>query len=328
MKIDTLKPLKPLLISMALLTSTVLPDIRVLANTPIEEDTRSNPVQNQDGQLERQQPRATSVPKDDNGQTVARMDELEPRIVELEKFIRIIELEKDKSGFFGIDWRFLLNAGSPLIGFISLLIALDALRRVKKQSEEAMKLNERHHNLLKRIGGLEVQMERDRIINRNQAIAVPAATLPSTPTPTPPTQPSRSVAQPSPQTNPGPETISKATLISALNSGDRQPLRAAAKAELNITSESENALAMGKAIATELEEVAGGGSYWLLAVEGQDLLFPTDRTLRGLDAVQRSKGIFRHEQQTIAQPKLIEPALLERSGSRWTIKSMGRIAMP
>ncbi|MCP9909031.1 hypothetical protein KBZ15_03750 [Cyanobium sp. BA20m-p-22] len=253
------------------------------------------------------------------------MDELEGRITELERE----NIAAEESGFFGISWGLLLKAGSPLLGLISLLLALVALSRVKQQREEVMKLKGRYQNLLTRLGGVEVQMEQERMIIRNQAIAISApTTLASTPTPTPPTQPSRPIAQPAPETNPGPEPISKATLISALNTGDRQPIRTAASAELNITSESENALAMGKAIATELEEVAGGGSYWLIAAEGQDWLFPTDRTLRGFAAAQPSKGLFHYEQQTIAQPKLIDPALLEKCGTCWRIKAMGRIAMP
>ena len=310
MKTLTLKPLKPLLFSLVLLTATVPTAIRAVVNPPNGGETI---------------PGTTPAPKAGIGLTDGQMDELEGRITELEQE----NIAAEESGFFGISWGLLLKAGSPLLGLISLLLALVALSRVKKQREEVMKLKGRYQNLLTRLGGVEVQMEQERLINRNQAIAVSAPpNLASTPTPTPPTQPSRSIAQPAPETNPGPEPISKATLISALNTGDRQPIRTAASAELNITSESENALAMGKAIATELEEVAGGGSYWLIAAEGQDWLFPTDRTLRGFAAAQPSKGLFHYEQQTIAQPKLIDPALLEKCGTSWRIKAMGRIAMP
>lgn len=324
MKKVTLKPLKPLLISLVLLTATVPNPIRAVANLPNGEEAIPGTTFNQGRQEEPQQLGTTSVPKADTGLTNAQMDVLEGRITELEREKKAAE----ESGFFGFSWGLFLNAGSPMLSLISLLLALVALSRVNKQREEVMKFKGRYQNLLTRIGGVEAQMEQERIINRNQPIALSVPAPVSTPTPTLPVQPSWSVAQPAAETNSGPEPISKATLISALNSGDRQPLRAAANAELNITSESENALAMGKAIATELEEVAGGGSYWLIAAEGQDWLFPTDRTLRGFAAAQSSKGLFHYEQQTIAQPKLIEPALLERSGSRWSIKTMGRIAMP
>jgi len=322
MKIVTLKPL---LISLALLTATLPTPIRAVPNPPNAGEIMSDPMLILDKEQEPQQPGNTPAPKAEMGPADAQIDVLEGRITELERE----KFATEESGFFGISWELLLNAGSPLLSLISLLLALVALSRVKKQREEVMKLKGRYQNLVTRIGGVEVQMEKERMINRNQAIAVSApTTLASSPTPTPPTQPSWSVPQPPPETNPGPEPISKATLISALNTGDRQPLRAAASAELNITSESENALAMGKAIATELEEVAGGGSYWLIVAEGQNWLFPTDRTLRGFAAAQPSKGLFHYEQQTIAQPKLIEPAVLERSGSCWSIKTMGRIAMP
>jgi len=326
MKTETLKAQLALLISLALLTSTALSPNRVLANPPNGEDTMTPPARNLDPPLEPRQLGATPLDKAETGPTDARIDELEQKIDDIER-----ELQKnatDESGFFGISWGLLANVVSPLLGLISLLFALVAISRVKKQREEVLNLKGRYQNLMTRLGGVEVQMEQDRIINRSKAIAVSAPTLTSTPTPTPPTQPSWTVAQPAVETTPAPEPISKSTLISALNIGDRQPLRAAAIAELNITSESENALAMGKAIATELEEVAGGGSYWLIATEGQDWLFPTDRTLKGFAAAQPSKGLFHYEQQTIAQPKLIEPALLERIGSRWSIKVMGRIAMP
>ena len=133
---------------------------------------------------------------------------------------------------------------------------------------------------------------------------------------------------PAPVTTPGPPAVSRASLINSLNAGDRQQLREVASAELNITSESENALAMGRAIATELEEVLGGGSYWLVSLQGEHLLFPTDRTIKGFAAAQPAKGLFHFEQQTIAHPQLIEPALLENHGTRWCIKTMGRIAVP
>jgi len=327
MKTVTLKPLKRLLISLVLLTATVPTPIRAEPGLPNAGEIMPAPMLNLDKEQEPQQPDNTPAPKAEIGPSDTQIDVLEDRITELE-----LERERfatEESGSFGISWGLLLNAGSPLLSLISLLLALVALSRVKKQREEVMKLKGRYQNLVTQLGGVEVQMEQERMINRNQAISVSApTTLASSPTPTPLTQPSWYVPQPPPETNPGPQPISKATLISALNSGDRQPLRAAANAELNITSESENALAMGKAIATELEEVAGGGSYWLISAEGMDWLFPTDRTLRGFAAAQTSKGLFHYEQQTIAQPKLIEPALLDKSGSCWSVKTMGRIAMP
>lgn len=324
MKTTFLKPLQALLVSMALFAAIAASPIKSVANPPNGDATLPEALLNRESSTEPQQSGATTAPKAETGPMNARIDELNYRINKLEQDKKAAE----EFGFFGISWGLLLNVGIPLLGLVSLLLALYALRRVTRQREEVMKLKGGYQNLQTRLGGVEVLMERERMINRSQSVSVFAPAPPSNPTPTPPTQPSWSVAQPAAETIPGPEPISKATLISAINTGERQPLRAAANSELNITSESENALAMGKAIATELEEVAGGGSYWHIAVEGQDWLFPTDRTLRGFAAAQPSKGLFHYEQQTIAQPKLIEPALLERSGSHWSIKAMGRIATP
>jgi hypothetical protein len=235
---------------------------------------------------------------------------------------------ENEPGFFGIPWALILNAGSSILGLSSLLLAFVAYSRATNQREEVMRLKGRYQDMLKRLGSVEVQMEQDRMVSRNPSIDVSAPIPAAIPTPVPSAPPTWTIPQATAETPSVAEPISKATLINALNIGDRQPLRAASTAELNITSESENALAMGKAIATELEEVAGGGSYWLIAAEGQDWLFPTDRTLRGFAAAQPSKGLFHYEQQTIAQPRLMEPALLERSGSRWIIKTMGKIGLP
>lgn len=232
-------------------------------------------------------------------------------------------------GPLGIAWPLWLAGVSGLVALMALVLANLALKRVKKQSGELKELKRKNQGLLTRIGGVEVQMEQDRVVNRRQVVTAPA----SKPAPAQPL-PSQSIAWPAPIPDPkpapapGPAPVSKAGLINALNAADRQPLREAATAELNITSESENALAMGRAIATELEEVPGGGSYWLVTLQGQHWLFPTDRTLKGFAAAQPAKGLFQYEQQTIAQPQLIEPALLEKCGKCWSVNTMGRIAIP
>lgn len=127
---------------------------------------------------------------------------------------------------------------------------------------------------------------------------------------------------------PTPMGPSKASLIAALNGGNQQQLRDASSSELNITSESKESIAIGRSINTELREVSGGGSYLLVILQGQAWLFPTERSLEGFTASQSSKGIFDYEKQTISKPKLLEPALLERSGTNWMIKQIGRIAIP
>jgi hypothetical protein len=322
MKTVILNLLKPLLISLALLTTTVPFSIRAAAN-PLK--TEMGPTS---AKMTRMDSRITRLEQ----QNIAAEKKLDSRITKLEQ--QNIAPEK-QIAFLGITLGLLLKAGSPLLGLMSLFLSLYAITMVKKKREEVTKLTGEYQSLLTRLEGVEVEvrmeqdkMEQEKVIYRNLAVAAPLLTLPSNPTPTPPSQPPWPVAQPAQDTFPGPEPISKESLIGALNTGDRQTLRAAARAELNITSESENALAMGKTIATQLEQVAGGGSYWLIAAEGHYWLFPTDRTLRGFAAARPSKGLFHYEQQTIAQPKLIEPALLESSGSCWSLENMGRIAIP
>ena len=254
--------------------------------------------------------------------------------------LRIIDLETKQSaanaGLLGIPFPLLLAGGSGLIGVIALLLSITAVLRVEKQRAGIEQLNRRTQSLLTRLGGVEVQLEQERILNQNRAAqAERTATLsrPSaTPTPAAPTQLTpkniKEDSHPTPPAVPAPIALSKSALINALNSGDRQQLRDAATAELNITSDSESALAMGRSITTELEVVAGGGSYWLVMLQGEAWLFPTERTLNGFAASQPSKGLFRYEQQTIAKPQLLEPAALEGSGNLWSVKSMGCIGTP
>jgi len=127
---------------------------------------------------------------------------------------------------------------------------------------------------------------------------------------------------------PAPILLSKAMLIQAINNGDRQLLRQHTTAQLNITSESENALAMGLSQGTQLETVAGGGSYWLAVINDQAWLFPTELTLKGFLSVQPCKGLYTYEKQILSKPELIEPALLLKEGDRWTVETLGRVAIP
>ena len=153
--------------------------------------------------------------------------------------------------------------------------------------------------------------------------------IPAPPMPTQAMQPAEPTTSPHETPEPAPQAlISKPGLIRALNSDDRQQLREAATSELNITSDSENSIATGRSANTELEVVAGGGSYLLIMLHGQAWLFPTQKTLKGFAAVQPSKGIFDYEQQTIANPQLLEPALLEELGNKWSVMKIGKIGIP
>ena len=125
-----------------------------------------------------------------------------------------------------------------------------------------------------------------------------------------------------------PPKLTVGSLIQAINSGDRQALREATTAELNITSSSENSLLMGMSQATELEEVSAGGSYLLVSLERRMLLFPTDRTLRSFSTTQPSNGLYSYVQQSVANAESIEPAVLEKSGPVWRVIQKGRVAIP
>lgn len=231
----------------------------------------------------------------------------------------------------------LLTGGGLLVALLGLAAGITAHLQLRRSHQL---LQRQSDNLRNRLNALEIQIEQDRVTSRTRPTpsataqlfaAPPPATNPRpTPIAAPPAAATPAPAAPTPVAqSPAPAAISKAGLIAALNNGDRQQLRDAAKAELNITSESENAIATGRATSTELEEVPGGGSYWLITVNQQHWLFPTDRTLKGFAATQPAKGLFLYEKQTIAEPQLIEPAQLNPHGNqRWVVASMGTIGTP
>ena len=253
---------------------------------------------------------------------------------------RIFELETSQevanTGLLGIPYPLLFAGGSGLIGLIALVLAIAALIRVQKQKAAIGQLRRKNQSLVTRLGGVEVQLEQERIQNQSRSAQAEETVTLARATPTPISRPAPDpiranvpdVPLKSTPAAPVPVVFNKEGLISALNGGDRQPLREAATAELNITSESENAIATGRSVNTELEVVPGGGSYWLVVLQGEAWLFPTERTLSGFAAAQPSKGLFHYEQQTIAKPLLLEPAALEGSGTRWSVKCMGRIGTP
>ena len=205
MKTATL-PLQRLVIGLALLTAAVLTPIRAGANPNLaqEQDQQAIPT-----------PKAELVPKD------ARMEEVVNRVTTLEQELKA-RRESDRLDTPLPLW---LNGASGLIGLIGLLLALDALNRLKKQHEDVLQLKEKNQNLLTRIGVLEVQIEQQRVANRNRSLTVSASAPPTTQTQPPSPQASAiswSIPEPAPEPASGPEPISKAALITALNAGDRQ----------------------------------------------------------------------------------------------------------
>jgi len=117
-------------------------------------------------------------------------------------------------------------------------------------------------------------------------------------------------------------------ITDAINRGDRNRIRSQIGAQLNITSESESAIHLGKAGNTQLEEVTGGGSYWLISIGDEPLLYPTDQTLKGYLHYQPTKGIFNYEKYQVAAPQVLAPARLARNGPGWQVTAMGTIAVP
>jgi hypothetical protein len=325
------------LFSLALISALPLPSLRA---QPAPEPLPSSPPLQLDEGLT-----GDNAPVDRNG---AAQRSQQSQISDLETKIQDLEARTASKPEAPLDQALWLAGGSSLIGLLSLVLAGIAMLRVQKQRDAVIELGRRNQSLLTRIGGLEVQIEREKTMAQSRAMST--ATASTTPTanpaaintaasnpaavnPVPPQSPAaipQEALQPEPMlTAPtAPVVLSKMDLIAALNAGDRQALRETATAELNITSTSENAIATGRSQATELEEVPGGGSYWLILIQGQHWLFPTERTLKGFAAAQPAKGLFHYEQRVISQPQLIEPALIENNGKAWTIKTMGLIATP
>jgi hypothetical protein len=233
MKTTILKQLQQLMISLPLLGTAALIPFSSMANPANVEVT----VIDQPGNPEK-------TPEPEQLNTPAPIAELTPRdkkIVELEEKFRSLQQEiqaKEESGLLGISLPLWLAGASGLIGLMAILRAETALGQANKQSAEIHKLKETYQSLLVRIGGVEVQIEQERITNRNRTIAASAAAQVPIQVPLPP-QPSAiswPVPQPAPETASGPEPITKSALITALNASNRQPLREAARAELNITN--------------------------------------------------------------------------------------------
>jgi hypothetical protein len=248
-------------------------------------------------------------------------------------------------------WKAWKNSNEVAHCMAQLSVALDATgdrldvltdKPGRYDDEYRRQLNE----LLIRISRLEAQIQDQRLYSSGQTTVHGQASSSPSIASTPLSRvddltaliaqatPSFVVAAPPPP--PAPDTVrlpaptgpSKSTLIEALNSGNRQQLKAAAKAELNITRDYESAHFSGRSMRAELEEVNAGGSYWLIEIDGQHWLFPTDKTLRGIAEIGQDKGMYILEKQTIAQSQLLEPALLERTGSTWSLISSGTVAVP
>ena len=216
-------------------------------------------------------------------------------------------------------WRNTNSTKKSMRGIEKRLISL---KSHIKEIDEPGKDNINAHLINAKLEGLDskVKIIENKLKQISEPISRDAMTsisMPNPPTPLPQT----------PQVF-KPQGPSKEQLVQALNSGERQKLKDESISQLNITSKSENDILIGRSTVTELEVVSAGGSYQLLIISGQSLLFPTEQTLKGFTAAQKSKGIFDYEEQSISTPELAEPALVEKSGSDWHVKQLGKIYIP
>ena len=114
----------------------------------------------------------------------------------------------------------------------------------------------------------------------------------------------------------------------AVNRIDRQALRKMQYRELNISGDSEDALARGNSLmATRLVAVKGGGSYMIVNSEGRFWLFPTALTLDSFSGAQPQKGIFSYETGLLARPSVKKPAEVKEEGDAWVVTSIGIISL-
>jgi hypothetical protein len=117
--------------------------------------------------------------------------------------------------------------------------------------------------------------------------------------------------------------------LAALNRGDKPLLRSKARAELNITSESEDSLQRGSSgLSTRLREVHGGGSYLLIERDARHWLLPTVQTLSTFTVNQPQKGIFDYERESVTVPELARAAELELVEGTWEVVRKGVVIVP
>lgn len=115
----------------------------------------------------------------------------------------------------------------------------------------------------------------------------------------------------------------------AVNRIDRQALRVLQYRELNISGDSEDALARGNTLqATRLVAVNGGGSYMIVNSEGSFWLFPTALTLDSFSSAQPQKGIFSYETALLTRPSVKKPAEVKEEGDSWVVTTLGVISLP
>lgn len=262
-------------------------------------------------------------------------DTLESLRHDLDQVKAELKKAKETSLPFGISLEIIIAAAALLASVVSIVLSWFLFRSLDKDFRRIKaSLHHLKENISLKYGGIDAEQERliaqleakVQSVQKKQDFFETSSVLKSQSLPFQAPPSSSPVVNDVPE-NP-PPSVTVASLIRAINTGDRQVLREATTAELNITSASENSIVMGMSEATELEEVSAGGSYLLVSLEGRTLLFPTDRTIRGFSTTQPNKGLYNYEQQSVAKAEIIEPAMLEKSGAVWRVIQKGRVAIP
>jgi len=145
---------------------------------------------------------------------------------------------------------------------------------------------------------------------------------PGPPTPTPEPTPEPQVSYPDELT---------AIYSAAVLSNDRSRIRSITIAELNITQASEDTLIRGTLnIDTQLEHVAGGGSYILISHGSKYWVCPTVQTLTSFTSYKPQKGIFNYEEASrVSTAELKQAAEVKQiSEDVWEVLSKGIVWVP
>jgi len=253
-------------------------------------------------------------------------------------------------GLLSISKGIWLNLGAFLVGALGMVIAINSSYKANRLGKLLVMYNlSKHDRALShattQINSLtlntetlngkvsEIQRSLQQIEQTQARLVSKANQFQNQPTPlNKHSEPSFTYAEQFKSTPPQPELPSPADLLAgltaAVNRSDRQTIRNETRAQLNITSVSENDIVMGRTTQTELEEVTAGGSYLLATIDGVDWLYPTEQTLKSFSQSQPSKGIFGYIRQAVPFPQVVTPARLAQSGSGWQIEELGSIAIP
>ena len=179
------------------------------------------------------------------------------------------------------------------------------------------------------------QLQIQRILASNTAtqsvtssnfIAKQLLSQPIQPTPSPTLKPEPT---PEPQVSYVEDLI--AIYSAAVLSNDRSQIRSIAIAELNVTQASEDALIRSTSnIDTQLEIVAGGGSYLLISHGNKYWVCPTVQTLTSFTSYKPQKGIFNYEEvSTVSTAELKLAAEVEPINEGvWKVASKGIVWVP